>query len=164
VFVPRGWDIHIRVVDSIASFLEDGEEGADVFVDKLWGGDNQIRPLISSLNVNRRKSATTKIRAVIVVEHKNIQYILNTVARRQDPRFAGLLYVLTGGFSDLPTREFLHMLSKDKQLQDAEFLFISDRDAHAMEIFADIKYGSRNSSYCSLIATCPQLQWAGLAS
>ena len=150
------------MVERMKSLADRAELGAGVFKDRIWGPHKEIPPLTVAMKLCRRKGRS--IRAVIVVEHRNIRYILEALQRRDDPRFCGLLYVLTGGFSDLPTREFLHMLGEDPELEDAQFLFISDRDAHSMEIFADLKYGSMSSAYASRIMVCPRLQWAGLVS
>ena len=53
------------------------------------------------------------------------------------------------------------MLAKDPELDGVPFLFMSDHDPHAFEIFSTCKYGSRKNAFVTKSTICPKLQWAG---
>ena len=71
-----------------------------------------------------------RIRAVIVVEHRNVNTLLG-----KSVNFKDAIVILTAGYPSTATVEFLHLLSKDRELEDVPFLFISDHDFQAVHIF-----------------------------
>ena len=46
-------------------------------------------------------------------------------------------------------------------LKDVPFLYYSDHDAHGIDIFKTLKYGSKKSAWVSDISVCSQLEWVG---
>lgn len=63
----------------------------------------------------------------------------------------------------LATREFLHLLSKDKLASNVPFIYISDHDSHAMEIVNVLKVDTRATSFAYSSTVYPRLKWAGVS-
>ncbi len=121
-----------------------------------------LPPLI--LNISMKRKA---IGAVVIAEHRNLQAVLSSykVTNRQvdDVLFIlvsgsvsagregvfGADHVQTGGFADIPTREFLSLLSKHPVIKDVPFLYISDHDFQGFQIFLNLKYRSKNMAFLS---------------
>ncbi|ERF73418.1 hypothetical protein EPUS_04041 [Endocarpon pusillum Z07020] len=100
------------------------------------------------------------IDAVVVAEHRNLQKVLlsyKVLNRGMDE----VIFVLTGGFGDIPTPECLCLLSKHPALAHVPFLYVSDHDFQGFQIFFNLKYGSRNMAFLSQTQTCRQLEWVG---
>ena len=53
------------------------------------------------------------------------------------------------------------MLANDPELEGVPFLFMSDHDPHAMEIYSTLKHGSRATAFTTKITNCWRLDWAG---
>lgn len=70
----------------------------------------------------------------------------------------------TGGYPDMWTREFLFLLWKEleKRNTGARFLYVGDCDAHGLEIFHLLAYGSERCAYVSAQMICPGLRWYGV--
>lgn len=69
------------------------------------------------------------------------------------------MLIQTGGSPSLACREFIHLL--DQALPNINFTYFSDHDRQGGQMFTNIKYGSRSSSWATDIMTCPSLQWCG---
>ncbi|KAK5467039.1 hypothetical protein LTS15_000009 [Exophiala xenobiotica] len=97
------------------------------------------------------------IRAVVVCEHRSIRdYFPHDTA----DSFRGVFIVMTGGCPDVAVREFLHLLSVHPAMSNKPFLYVSDCDPSAIEMYGILKYGSKNHAFAAPTMTCSQLKWA----
>jgi hypothetical protein len=53
------------------------------------------------------------------------------------------------------------MLAEKHSSKALAFIFMSDLDFHAIQIFLNLKFGTKNMSYASAIQCCPKLEWVG---
>ncbi|KAL8829082.1 MAG: hypothetical protein Q9170_006321 [Blastenia crenularia] len=146
---------------------EDGEVivGKDLKVES-WRIENVFQPreeesgwLSSGSTIPSRvvKVSPTKgqIRAVVVMEHKNMATGLEWVKDRLE----NVLIVKTQGYPTWATREFLNLLSTAIKPQP-KFLFFADHDYHGCHIFTVLKYGCMKSAWATDLMVCKLLQWA----
>lgn len=115
-----------------------------------------------------------ELRAVIVVEYRNISTIIaamkdnmtNTLIAmvrfplRSVPSSERLTDAQCQGFASTATREFLHLLHKVVSIE-VPFVYISDHDVQGALLFTNLKYGSKSTAWASDIMTCPRLIHAG---
>ncbi|KAG8531270.1 uncharacterized protein KY384_004628 [Bacidia gigantensis] len=156
VHLPKRLTIEYTVVKNIIRWSRGSEQST--FEKRTRLEDDQtleIPPLIKDLTVVKGKG--TKPVAVIVVEHQ----ILRTVITDERYNKHRVIVVMTAGYPSLATREFLHLLSKSPMLNDVPFLYFSDHDFQAAEIFKCLKYGAAHSAESSEQMVCSQLSWAG---
>lgn len=113
-----------------------------------------IPACIQSIRVRVASEAESGIRAVVVVEHRNLKTLM-----AKTEAIPGAILVMTSGSAACATTEFLHML--DIALPDVSFLYIGDHDFPGFQIYSNLKYGSNDKSYRSHISVCPRLQWVG---
>ncbi|KAI4220387.1 MAG: hypothetical protein L6R36_007660 [Xanthoria steineri] len=100
-------------------------------------------------------STETRIRAVVVVEHRNLATAMMWLQEGFDD-----VIVMTQGFPTLATREFIQTLWRSLPLA-TPFLFYIDLDWQGAQVFTMIKYGYLRSAWASDIMVCPVLEWAG---
>ncbi|KAL8927258.1 MAG: hypothetical protein Q9208_002434 [Pyrenodesmia sp. 3 TL-2023] len=105
--------------------------------------------------VLRVRATKANVRAVVVVEHKNVGTALGWVEKN----FADVLIVMTQGFPTWATREFLHTLCET--WQRTRFLCYTDHDFQGINIFTTLKYGCIRTAWASDIMSCRRLEWAG---
>ncbi|KKY19357.1 putative meiosis-specific topoisomerase spo11 [Phaeomoniella chlamydospora] len=167
-FVPEGWMVKSRECYDIFDFanhtdLPNQTRARGVRMHStLAGRADNIPSLVVDLSLEPcGEQAGKKIIAVVVMEHRNIKSTIDRMYQSNKEGQRNMLFVLTGGFSDIPSREFLHLLSKDPTLQETPFVFLSDHDPSAFEIYSNMKYGSKSYAWASHICSCPQLQWIG---
>ena len=128
-----------------------------------------IEPLVERLQFRGKAPA-----AVMVVEHRNIKPGMTTLGSKWDDivlvmvrdgyypkRIPTADSHKTAGYPSQATREFLHMLSKDKKLANVPFLYFGDHDFQGFHIYKVLKTGSAQQAESSKIMVCPRLQWAG---
>ncbi|KAJ4508605.1 hypothetical protein HRR83_007555 [Exophiala dermatitidis] len=156
VYIPEGIKLAMMETSS-----------ARVYVDKkakystsLNGGKRHQIPrlLVDIAKVNQ---AEASIRAVVVCEHRSI--VEKFPKAFEDARFRGVFLVTTGGYPDVATREFLHILARHRAFKTVPFLYISDGDPNGIEIYAVLKFGSKACAFAAPQMTCPNLKWAGLS-
>ncbi|KAL8650126.1 MAG: hypothetical protein Q9226_005280 [Calogaya cf. arnoldii] len=97
------------------------------------------------------------IRAVLVVEHKNLATQLSLIK----DAFNDVIIVKTQGFPTPSTREFIRTLWNELTCRGTKFVYLSDHDWQGANIFTVLKYGSIRSAWASDIMCCPGLIWAG---
>ncbi|KAL8731919.1 MAG: hypothetical protein Q9181_004130 [Wetmoreana brouardii] len=149
-----------RVTNAIAYNDRDKDPNQDFkTVAKLTPGIYKIPDLVLSLQVATRKQRKVagKIDAVVVVEHRNLSEVL----LRENLAVEDIIVVMTAGFPDSGTKEFLHLLSKEKKTKNLLFLYLGDHDPAGYSIFQCLKYGSRTSAWVTPISVCPQLRYVG---
>ncbi|KAI9835116.1 MAG: hypothetical protein M1819_002484 [Sarea resinae] len=158
VWLAHGLSIAAKVVNNIFEYR--ATEKTDKVVLRETKG---IPDMIASLRVVKRNRDESTgwldivPRGVIVTEHRNIGLALTEIQRR----FSGMIIVMTGGFPDSSTTEFLHLLEVDPLLKDLPFLFFSDHDFSAFQMFIALKYGSAHAAWASPSQVCKRLTWAG---
>ncbi|KAI9833915.1 MAG: hypothetical protein M1819_003424 [Sarea resinae] len=86
-----------------------------------------------------------RVRGVMVTEHRN----LATAWADQDEFLQGFIIVMTAGYPDEGTREFLCLLDHALQYKSVPFLWFSDHDLHGAQIFKTLKYGSVAQAWSS---------------
>ncbi|KAM0806152.1 hypothetical protein BDR22DRAFT_883881 [Usnea florida] len=97
---------------------------------------------------------STGIRAVIVVEHRNVGTQIEWVKEYMH----GTIIVMTGGYASTGTKEFLNVLWRELPSSVA-FLFCSDHDPASFHIYSTLKWGACKSAALSQDTVCPRLQW-----
>ncbi|KAL9598691.1 MAG: hypothetical protein Q9179_003817 [Wetmoreana sp. 5 TL-2023] len=161
VSVPKLVSIELtRVTNAIAYNDRDKNPSQDFKrVAKLTPGIYKIPDLVLSLKVATRKHGKVggKIDAIVVAEHRNLSEVL----LREKLAVEDVIVVLTAGFPDSATKEFLHLLSTAKKTKDLLFLYLGDHDPAGYSIFQCLKYGSRMSAWATPISVCPQLRYVG---
>ncbi len=63
----------------------------------------------------------------------------------------------------MAVREFLYLLSVHAALANKTFLYVSDCDSSAIEMYGVIKYGSQDHAFTSPTMTCSRLKWVGIS-
>ena len=156
VIVPENVVLKLTMIENIIAYHRATPESiADCRQENpLKVGIHSIPPLVDTLRVWTH--GKSKIRSVIVVEHKNVSELL-----KDDEKIQDSIVVLSSGYPSLAVCEFLHMLGQDKLLAKVPFLYVSDYDFQGFHQFSIFKYGCRNSSWASEIQTCPKLKWDG---
>ncbi|EXJ94887.1 hypothetical protein A1O1_00005 [Capronia coronata CBS 617.96] len=155
VFVPDGVKISAQQAFSARSFAET----KTTFRKALHGGTcHNIPRLTTKLSIFQ---VSTNVRAVIVSEHQSIIDELATLSG--DARLRGVIFVATNGYPDIATREFLNQLSHNPACRKIPFLYASDGDPQGIEIYAVLKYGSKQWAFAAPQMTCTPLKWAGLS-
>ncbi len=153
--LPPGILIDATVVENMFAFRSDSAGATKVY---YWNCGHAsfitIPAFVRSINVRVNRTAPSAIRAVVVVEHRNLKTLM-----AKTEAIPGAILVMTGGSASCATTEFLHML--DTALPDVPFLYIGDHDFAGFQIYSNIKYGSNDKSYRSHISVCPRLQWVG---
>ncbi|KAI4253006.1 MAG: hypothetical protein LQ352_003958 [Teloschistes flavicans] len=98
-----------------------------------------------------------KVDAVVIIEHRNLDEALI----KQGLGCDHIILIMTGGYPDSATKEFLHLLSTNAGFKRKPFLFLADHDPAGFAIFQTLKYGSKTSAWVNPISVCPQLEYAG---
>ncbi|KAL8662402.1 MAG: hypothetical protein Q9202_004723 [Teloschistes flavicans] len=158
--IPEGSTIDVTVITNIFKFNNRYQPSRTISKEcsqtiKLSAGDRVIPNQVYSLKV---KIATgRRIDAVIVVEHRNVAGVITEHAYA----LKDVLVVMTGGFPSSATKEFLHMLCHDRNLEAVPFLYFGDHDMQGFTIYQTIKYGSKNSAWASPSMVCPNVIYVG---
>ncbi|KAL8899133.1 MAG: hypothetical protein Q9207_006351, partial [Kuettlingeria erythrocarpa] len=162
VCLPNGVNIHVDQVTDTFKFND-----RDRSRSKAPAGSSkkfiitvgEERPIPRSVTELKAIWSTqhVKISAVIVVEHRNLAGIIT----HHDFAMKDVIVVMTAGYPSGATKEFLHMLSEDRNLVDKPFLYFGDHDMQGFQIFQTIKYGSKSAAWASASMVCPRLQYVG---
>lgn len=105
--VPVGFNVHLKVCTNIFRYREsNGEDGVETSKVTHAATEYRIPALVVSLSVITK--GTHRVRAVVVVEHRNIRYLLTALEKRDDPRFQGIFYILVSHFSLNLTSKVFH--------------------------------------------------------
>ena len=133
VFLPPGFKIDAVVCEDIFNLKQSGGTGRSRKT--LQGFDQPIPPLIVKMAVY--SPGGQAVRAVVVVEHRNIKFMLASLGRRNDPRLQGILFVMVSSMlcvciflltcsrrRDMPTRRLENsstFLEKTKRARRPSF-------------------------------------------
>ena len=161
VSVPLNCKIQATCIANVLDYNDRHKHPGKDFLNgaRMTAGLHSIPEPILSLKVT--KSTQTKppgqIDAVLVVEHRNLSEVL------LEKTFAvgNVIVVMTAGFPDSATKEFLHLLSVNDKTRHLPFLYFGDHDTAGYSIFQCLKYGSRASAWVSPISVCAQLRYVG---
>ncbi|KAL9113771.1 MAG: hypothetical protein Q9227_002216 [Pyrenula ochraceoflavens] len=166
IFVlPQGWMLELEEVQNILIWRKDMD------LDPLKRPSLRHRsfkePTISnvpaltySLMLRRKGSAASKLRGVVVTEHRSVlQGMLDRNASNN--LFGDILWIATAGAPDLATREFLRLVVESGMVDERNVVWVSDHDPNGFLFFVNMKMGSRNSAWTSKITACPALRWKG---
>ncbi|KAL8756500.1 MAG: hypothetical protein Q9184_004482 [Pyrenodesmia sp. 2 TL-2023] len=172
VGLPNGVTIHANQVADIFNFNDRDKTRSKLPADSCktrvitTGGEKAIPRSVIDMKATW-STQHVKINAVIVVEHRNLAGIIT----QHDFAMKDVLVVmvctnkaffdLTAGYPSGATKEFLHMLSNDRNLIDKPFLYFGDHDMQGFSIFQTIKYGSKNAAWASPSMVCPRLHYVG---
>ena len=125
------------------------------------------------------KYSTSSIKAVLVVEHRNVgvqsnwfranmknvlMVMVSTSILSRLVKFLDTDGFQTGGYPSIATREFLCLLWSyftSTVVRVPPFYFCSDHDPWAFHIFFLLKYGARKTAAMSTSLVCPTLEWVG---
>ncbi|KAI9741407.1 MAG: hypothetical protein M1834_003124 [Cirrosporium novae-zelandiae] len=157
VSIPSGWKLAAMTISNV--FEYSAREGGGTRVETLTERRQIPMPTIST-TLRRAKGYRGPIVAVVVVEHRNIKQGLDRVAKGENC-LRDIIFVMTAGYPDQATREFLVCLSRDETLKDVPFLFFADHDANGFEIYLTLKMGSKNMAWASQSQACGRLTYAG---
>ena len=130
----------------------------NVFLDEtekrtLQGPESIIPSRIITLTV----SSKPKIRAVVISEHRSLDFELAAVCRH----FEDIIFVLTGGYPSIAVREFVHLVSINLALANVPFYYFNDHDIYGFQQFKGWKYGFGATAWASPSLICSQLEWGG---
>lgn len=129
VFVPDGVFVHATRIVNIFDY-NNRDRSASIKnasfarLEKLTGLNSIPDPGSELRLVIQPKQ---QLDAVIVVEHRN----LDEIVVREDLAVKNVIFVMTAGFPDSATKEFLHMLSQEKQCGKLPFLYFGDHEPYA---------------------------------
>ncbi|MCJ1303315.1 Meiotic recombination protein W68 [Hypocenomyce scalaris] len=147
VNLPTGIKIRATIVTDVFRWTQESRT--------LAGAEAIIPGMI--LRMHSVITAGTSARAVVVVEHRNVDLSSSNIAEQ----LKGVIVVATAGYPSLMTREFLHLLAEDVKFKKVPFLFFSDHDFHGFQIFLTLKYGAKATAWASATQVCAKLQWIG---
>ena len=155
VTIPEGHRISTVVIKNIIQYhaVQPGARHQWQKTEYLNAGTREIPTLVASLGMFYAKGQERHVRAVIVVEHRNVSDVL------QGSMFTDMIVVMTAGYPAWSTSEFLHMLCI--ALPDTPFYYFGDLDLQGFQIFDTLKYGCTASAWASKIMCCPRLRWSG---
>ena len=160
IFIPQQCRIEATQATNVFDYNNrDKELGREhTRVKKLSAGLHTIPERVLSLKVKTGiLGHEGRVDAVMVVEHRSLAEF-----QLQESLIVGnVIVVMTAGFPDSSTKEFLHLLSIDARIRYVPFLYFGDHDIPGYSIFQCLKYGSRASAWVSAISVCPQLKYAG---
>ena len=161
VSIPTSCRIEAELVTNVFSYINREKTPGQEYrrEERMKAGVHTIPEPVLSLKVKMTMNVDPpgRVDAVIVVEHRNLSEILLKESFALD----NVIIVMTAGFSDFATKEFLHLLSCDWRVSKVFFLFFADHDAPGFSIFQVLKYGSRTSAWVSPISVCPKLRYVG---
>lgn len=154
VFLPKRMNIKcVQITDILGYHRGDQPDPSfEKIVTLTQAMEHRIKPLIKSLKFEGRVPT-----AVIVVEHRNLKKGVRCLGENQEE----IVLIMTGGYPSTATREFLHMLAKDKRLARAPFLYFGDHDFQGVDIYKVLKTGSAQQAESNRTMVCPRLQWVG---
>lgn len=151
--IPPGILIDAIVVENMFAFRNKSGVATKMYTWHCGHGPFITIPaFVLRIKVRVAPTAESGIRAVVVVEHRNLKTLMAEA-------IPGVILVVTSGSAACASTELLHML--DIALPNVSFLYIGDHDFPGFQIYSNLKYGSVNKSYCSHISVCPRLQWVG---
>ena len=161
VSVPRNCKIQATCVANVFDYNDRHKNPGKDFRSgaRMTTGLHSIPEPVLSLKVtmSTQTKPPGRIDAVLVVEHRNLSELL----LEQTFAVENVIVVMTAGFPDSATKEFLHLLSVNDRTRHLPFLYFGDHDTPGYSIFQCLKYGSRTSAWVSPISVCPQLRYVG---
>lgn len=99
VLVPKGWELRLQ----LATALFDYADGRGTTSLRLPSGESKIPELVISMALRHTiPGSAAKVRCVIVVEHRNIKFMLQAKMVAWSPKFANVFFVLVSISFSLP--------------------------------------------------------------
>ncbi|KAG7009733.1 hypothetical protein G7Y79_00001g000050 [Physcia stellaris] len=158
VSVPANIEIESRCITDIFQYNDRIKRSIpeDEYsrMNKLTFGTRPVPEVIIDLRVTKPHKKS-KVDAVLVTEHRNLDEVL----LKDGAAVEHVIIVMTAGFPDSGTKEFLHLLAMDQELAKVPFIYFGDHDIAGFSIFQVLKYGSKTSAWANAISVCPQLSW-----
>lgn len=110
-------------------------------MNKLTFGTRPVPEAIIDIRVTKPHKKS-KVDAVLVTEHRNLDEVL----LKDGAAVEHVIIVMTAGFPDSGTKEFLHLLAMDQELAKVPFIYFGDHDIAGFSIFQVLKFGSKTSA------------------
>ncbi|KAL9020057.1 MAG: hypothetical protein Q9185_002671 [Variospora sp. 1 TL-2023] len=145
VFIPEGFRIEYTQKQNMLTRVE--TSGV------IRSGRASIPSNIVDLKVVNGKD----VNAVVVTEHRNVNTDLGSFVENNKD----VIVIMTAGYSCLATREFLRLLIDSRALKNTLFLWISDHDPHAFQVYSSLKYGSAAMAWVAPSTRAKRLEFFG---
>ena len=159
VSVPKNVRIEATCITNVFHYNDRAKRPDREYMNvaRLGAGIHVIPEPVLDLKVVITAQTPGRIDAVVVVEHRN----LSDVLLKESFAVENVLIIMTAGFPDSGTKEFLHMLSTNPRTKAIPFLYFGDHDTPGCKIFQCLKYGSKVSAWATPISVCTQLRYVG---
>ena len=176
VYLNPTTTIKLWIVDNLFKFAAKIQSGG--FQNALGSikprAISNTEPIPSRIMQLKVTKGLPALRAVVVVEHKNIGLAVHWVQHNLENVMIIIVRVLslrvlrqsltclkTQGYPSIAAREFMCLLYLQLRLLPIKWIYYSDHDLQGAQIFTVLKYGALASAYSSQHLTCPKLEWGG---